>query len=292
MSDAQQHALFRVVHPGPRTSLQDAGRPGLKGIGIPVGGAMDLGQLGRLNQLFDQEPTTAAYEMLWAGLQLHCLRDCWIAYGGAAAGFLDDKPVASERTLWVREGQTLRLQATAGGLWSYLCTAGGWQGESWFGSKSVWPDSGMGRLLQKDDLLRATRSEPWHPPAGVAARFRKPEDGPATPSIRVVKGPQWQDFPPTAINRFFHTTWQVSNQSNRAGYRLQGEILETPAHQLISEPTVLGSIQVPRDGQPIVLLNDGPTIGGYHKIAVIHPDDLDRFRQTPPGQHLSFSLIS
>ena len=292
MNQAPSHAVFRVIHPGPRTSLQDAGRRGLKSLGIPQGGAMDPGIVTRLNRLFDQHPLTAAYEMLWAGLQLECLRDAWIAYGGAARGLLDARSVAAERTMLVRKGQTLQLQAEARGLWSYLSIAGGWCGDEWFGSQSVWPEGGMGTCLRENDWLGAASLSAWNPPEGVAARFLRPQAHRSNEPIRVQPGPQWSEFPSSSKHRFFQTTWQVSLQSNRAGFRLQGEKLEVPSHQLISEPTLLGSIQVPQDGQPIVLLNDGPTIGGYHKIAVNHRDDLDRFRQTPPGQHLQFSLIS
>lgn len=292
MNRASYHAIFRVIHPGPRTSLQDSGRRGLKNLGIPIGGAMDLGLVARLNQLFDQHPCSAAYEMLWAGLQLECLCDAWIAYGGAALGFLDARPVAAERTIRVKQGQNLHFRADPRGLWSYLSTAGGWHGERWFGSQSVWPEGRMGQCLRANELLCAASIDAWQTPAGVAARFLRPQAPAIHQPIRVSQGPQWQEFPASTRARFFQTTWQVSTHSNRAGFRLQGEKLETPSHQLISEPTLLGSIQIPRDGQPIVLLNDGPTIGGYHKIGVIHRDDLDRFRQTPPGQDVSFSLIS
>ena len=292
MNQAPRHAVFRVIHPGPRTSLQDAGRRAVKSMGIPQGGAMDQGLLMRLNQLFDQHPHTAAYEMLWAGLQLECMRDAWVAYGGAAQGLLDSRPVAAERTILVRKGQSLRFHANADGLWSYLSIAGGWCGDSWFGSQSVWPEGEMGACLREKDLLCMASLELWQPPAGIAARFLRPQVYNPDHPIRVHQGPQWHEFSPSSKQRFFETTWQVSIQSNRAGFRLQGEKLEVPSHQLISEPTLLGSIQVPTDGQPIVLLNDGPTIGGYHKIAVIHPDDLDRFRQTSPGQHLRFTLLS
>ncbi len=292
MSELSCRALFRVIHPGPRTSLQDTGRRGTKAMGIPPGGAMDLGILTRLNQLFDQPANTAAYEMLWAGLQLECLRDTWIAYGGAAQGFLDSRCIAAERTIFVKKGQNLQFQSRGSALWSYLSVAGGWRAEEWFGSRSVWPEGGMGRCLCRNDLLSTTISNAWKPPEGVAARFLIPHDHSLNQPIRVYQGPQWQEFPSPTIHRFFETTWKVSIQSNRAGFRLQGEKLAAPAHQLISEPTLTGSIQIPPDGQPIVLLNDGPTTGGYHKIAVIHRDDLDRFRQSPPGQQLCFHLIS
>ncbi len=292
VDDHPTNAVFRVLRAGPRTSLQDAGRRGMKWIGMPPGGAMDLGILERLNRLFDQHPHTAALEMLWAGLQLECLSDVWIAYGGAAKAFLERDPIDAERTIFVRYGKTLRFQADDSGLWSYLVLAGGWYGKSWYRSLSVWPEKGIGKSLEDHDLLFAASSDRWNPPRGIAARFSKPQDPPENCSIRVYPGPQWREFSESSKHHFFEISWEISMQISRAGYRLKGGKIETPSRQLISEPTLVGSIQIPPDGQPIVLLNDGPTIGGYHKIAMIHRDDLDRFRQMPPGQHVNFSLIS
>jgi 5-oxoprolinase (ATP-hydrolysing) subunit C len=291
MMEDHAPAVFRVLRAGPRTSLQDAGRAGLKCWGIPASGAMDLGVVEDLNRLFDQDPHTAAYEMLWAGVELLCLRDSWIAFGGAARGFLQNERVAAGRTIRVKSGQTLRLEADAGGLWSYLTIAGAWRGERWFGSQSVWPEGGMRSCLRMHDLLYRQSDRAWECPPGVNARFVSQAPTAGHDAIRVWKGPQWDAFATDAIEKFFLTEWRISEQSSRAGYRLQGSGIHAPSTQLISEPTLLGSIQVPGNGQPIVLLNDGPTIGGYHKIALIHPDDLDRFRQTPPGRNVRFTLI-
>lgn len=292
MLDRHTEAVFRVLRPGPRTCLQDAGRGGLKRWGIPASGAMDLGVVEDLNRLFDQELHTAAYEMLWAGVELLCLRDAWIAFGGAARGFLQNERVAAGRTIKIKSGQTLRLAADARGLWSYLTIAGGWQGGRWFGSQSVWPEGGMGACLCEHDFLYRQSSRAWECPTGVNARFITASPATSHDPIRVWKGPQWDGFETREIEKFFLTDWRISELSSRAGYRLQGPPLTTPTAQLISEPSILGTIQVPGNGQPIVLLNDGPTIGGYHKIALILPDDLDRFRQTPPGQHVRFILNS
>lgn len=283
-------ALFRVVHAGAMTGLQERGRAGLKSYGIPCGGAMDQAALARANRLFDQAPDTAAWEMLWGGLVIECLKDCWIAFSGDAQGWLNDKMVDADRTLHLRCGDVLRFRAAGKSLWTYLATPGGWQGPRWFGSQSVWPDGGMGQHLREGDFLFAASDHAWSLPAGIAARFLRPLKAEKSSPIRVAVGPQWHDFPPSSRELFLQSHWTISPQSNRAGFRLQGPALTAPAQELISEPTLLGSIQVPANGQPIILLNDGPTIGGYAKIAVIRPDDLDRLRRMPPGQSLHFSL--
>lgn len=285
-------ALFRVIHAGAMTSLQDGGRHGLKSYGIPPGGAMDLGALERLNRLFDQPKHRAAWEMLWASLSLQCLEDCWIAFSGDAMGFLDESPIAPERTIHVQCNQTLRFQARGQSLWTYLAVAGAWSGPAWFGSQSVWPEGGMGSWLKDGDLLESTETTPWQLPSFVAARLNPPHAIVEQAPFRVSPGPQWDDFSEPARAQFMQCEWRISPQSNRAGFRLQGPVLNVPSYELISEPTIVGSIQVPANGQAIVLLNDGPTIGGYAKIAVIHAEDLDRFRQLPPGRTIQFALLS
>lgn len=286
------HALFRVIHAGAITSLQDGGRIGLKQYGIPSGGAMDLRAIERLNRLFEQAPHTAAWEMLWASLYAECLSDCHIAYAGDAQGYLNEAPFPAERTTLVRRSDRLRFVAKGQLLWTYLSVGGGWAGPQWFGSQSTWPDGGMGRYLSDGDVLYSAAALAWRLPDGVSARFLRTENGGENAPFRVYAGPQWQDFPESSQAQLFSSEWRISEQSNRAGFRLQGPPLSVPAGQLLSEPTVLGSIQVPASGQPIVLLNDGPTVGGYAKIALLHPDELDRFRQSPPGRTLSFTLIT
>ncbi len=286
------NALFRVIHAGTMTALQDEGRMGLKAYGIPRGGAMDLVALERVNRLFDQDPNTAAWEMLWGGVELECINDCWIAYSGDSQGWLDGKAVDAERTVRVHRGETLRFMPQGKSLWTYLATPNGWYGPQWFSSQSVWPDGGMGKCMANGDFLYSSSQSEWSPITGVAARMLRPRLRHESSPFRISIGPQWDAFPDSSQQKFLHSEWHISPQSNRAGFRLQGPILQVPAQEIISEPTIVGSIQVPANGQPIVLLNDGPTIGGYSKIALIHTDDLDRFRQLPPGRAVQFSLSS
>ena len=283
--------IFRVITAGSRTTLQDGGRPGLKGYGIPCGGAMSITALTRLNSLFNKPPHSAAWEMLWGGVTLECLHDVCMAYHGNVQATVNDEEILHEKTIFVHCGDIVRFIARGNGLWSYFTIGGEWAGPSWFGSQSVWPEGGMGNLLQTGDVLCCAQSSLWQPPAGIAARYLTAEP-PYTESIRVHMGPQWENFSPEMQQQFFATSWRISLQCSRAGYRLEGPALDAPVQQLLSEPIIVGSIQVPPTGQPIVLLNDGPTIGGYHKIGVIAEGDLDHFRQMPPGTTVNFSLES
>jgi biotin-dependent carboxylase-like uncharacterized protein len=283
-------ACFRVLRAGAQTTLQDLGRPGLKDVGIPVGGVMDRQALARLNAILGNAPTAAAYEMLWGGLEVECLADCLMAYTGDVQGWIGAQAIPRDRTIALRAGDRCRFQAQGRCLWSYLSIAGGWASATWFGSASVWPLGGMGHALCDGDVLYAQDPTSSLPP-GIAARYAAPYPTHDVSPLRVWRGPQWELFSPAAREVFFSSTWSISQQSNRAGYRLSGPTIEVPTRQLISEPIRLGSIQVPADGQPIVLLNDGPTLGGYHKLALLHHDELDRFRQLLPNSSVSFCLI-
>jgi len=283
-------ACFRVLRAGASTTLQDAGRKGVKGLGIPVGGAMDQRALRRLNAVLANDAGCAAYEMLWGGLEGECLADCLIAYTGDVQGWVGAHPMERDRTIALRAGDRCHFRAHGKSLWSYLGIAGGWAAPQWFGSASVWPLGEMGQALREGDILYAQQPSATLPPS-IGARYAAPYPPDEEVPFRIWRGPQWELFAASARESLLSCPWTISLQSNRAGYRLSGPVIEVPAQQLISEPTLIGSIQVPADGQPIVLLNDGPTLGGYHKVALLHPDDLDRFRQLPPHSPLTFSLI-
>jgi allophanate hydrolase subunit 2 len=149
----------------------------------------------------------------------------------------------------------------------------------------------MGALLKAGDVLERYAGKIYPAHSAIKARYLEVEpriEGP----IVVRTGPQWDDFSEASRCRFLESTWQVSPQSSRAGYRLDGPQIDVPAGQMLSEPMLLGSIQVPSNGQPIVILNDGPTVGGYPKIALITEESLDQFRQSSPGTKIQFSLTT
>jgi antagonist of KipI len=110
--------------------------------------------------------------------------------------------------------------------------------------------------------------------------------------LRVWRGPQWDEFTEADRTFFFNRAWTVSSQSDRVGYRLTGEPLVTPHRSLLSEPVLPGTIQVPENGQPIVTMRDGPTVGGYAKLGLVEPTDLSWLAQCRPGQAVRFQLIS
>ena len=309
--------VLRILDLGLGVSLQDAGRPGFRRFGVPTSGTMDPVTAGWANRLLDNPPDAPVLELCLQGQRFEALRDGWIAVCGGS----HPRGRAPYRAFRVRAGETLDFGPGDSGVWSYLAVPGGFRAETFLGSRSANPRAGIGRTLRRGDLLLRNPATEWHPPSGVASRSVSPdqwatdqEPGP----LRVWPGPQWDQFDAESHHRLFETAWRVTSQCDRVGYRLQGDPdsrtgAERPSQaphaqphptpeprvhgglawtggSLISEPVLTGSIQVPADGQPIVTLHDGPTLGGYPKIAWVDPRDLPRLVQTRSGQPVRFIL--
>lgn len=283
--------VFEVISAGLSSSLQDRGRPFLKKWGIPPSGVMDQSAYRKLHALLDLPEQSAVVENMLGGLELRCLSDCWICHAGPGMVKHNGNVSTSLRTHQVAQNDRISVGHHAQGLWNYLAVEGGFAGDQWFGSRSIWPAGGMGHSLQVGDILSRYDLSSFPPHPSIKSRFLSNEPERLGP-ISVMRGPQWEDFPESSQSLFLESVWKVSAQSSRAGYRLDGPKLQVPVAQMLSEPTLLGSIQIPPNGQPIVLLNDGPTVGGYPKIAWITDANIDGFRQRSPGSTIEFSLIA
>ncbi len=294
MPDLLTNPLAKVIAAGVSMSLHDAGRLHAKKYGVPPCGAMDQRSMHLANRLLENPPDAAVYEIFGGGVKLCCLRPTWIAMTGAGHADIDGVPVSFHRTIRWEPGQELRIHASPSAIWTYLATCHGWQGDVFLGSRSVWPQAKMGRKCQAGDLLHAQSDLPWSLPDYVGGRITPPAEIPSilpthSPiALRCWRGPQYEQFDESSIKTFFQSIWKISLNSSRAGFRLDGPIVHPPLASMPSEPIILGSIQVPPSGSPIILLNDGPTIGGYPKIALIHRDDLDVLRQLPPLTPIHF----
>lgn len=313
--------VLRILEPGLGMSLQDTGRPGFRRFGVPTSGTMDPVTAAWANRLLDNPPDAPVLELCLQGQRLEALRDGWIAVCGGS----HPRGQAPYRAFRVRAGESLNFGPGDSGVWTYLAVPGGFRAEAFLGSRSTNPRAGIGRTLRSGDLLLRNPAGDWHPPSGVAARGVSPDQWVTdrdTRPLRVWPGPQWEQFDAESQRRLLETEWRVTSQSDRVGYRLQSDrdaqsgtnrpttprpgpnhdrtdkVPEPPAPgglawnggSLISEPVLTGSIQVPADGQPIVTLHDGPTLGGYPKIAWIDPRDLPRLVQRRPGQSVRFIL--
>jgi len=237
------------------------------------------------NRLLENLPTDPVLELCGRGHRFTALRDLWIAVAGAnvASG-------SRAMTQRLRAGECLEFPAgPLTGVWTYLAVSGGFAGPRCLGSVSSNPRAGLGRALRPGDILHGERpSQPAWPTA--IARRSFPALAPAPRALRVWPGPQWPLFPEPTRQAFFDRAWQVSMQCDRVGSRMAGIPLKIPRIEMVSEPVLPGSIQVPPDGLPIVTMPDGPTLGGYPKLAIVDPDDLSLLAQSPPGTTVLFQL--
>jgi biotin-dependent carboxylase-like uncharacterized protein len=279
--------VLEIISPGMGMALQDAGRPGWRRFGVAPAGVMDRHAAAAANRLLGNPPGAAVLELLMLGQRLRVLDDTWLALAGAArAGTLE--PWSARR---FERGEVLEFVPEAAGVWGYLAIPGGFSAPRWFGSVSVDPRNGMGSALRAGDGLFASAGELLVESAPSIGRrvLRDDErrDYARPPALDLLAGPQWAGFPAAAREALVGQTWTVSGQSDRSGYRLEGEALE-PAPAILSEPVLPGSLQVPANGLPIVTLNDGPTVGGYPKIAILRDSQRDWMVQCRPGKDVRF----
>jgi len=277
---------------GPASSVQDGGRPGAQRYGLTPSGAMDRLALAAANTLVENPAFAAAIE-IGPFSAAFTARDGAVRVGLAGAPRNADiagRAVVFDTSMMLADGETLTLGFARGGSFSYLAIEGGIAGELMFGSLSVNARAGLGspypRPLQTGDELQTTAAS-----GAAERRIDLPQlvDGP----IRVVLGPQDDEFGDDAKNLFLDSEWKISATSDRMGYRLEGPVIKhLHGHNIVSDGTVNGSIQVPGNGAPIVLMPDRGTSGGYPKIATVISADLGRFAQIPAGRGFRFKAVS
>lgn len=281
-----------VVTAGPATSVQDAGRFGAQRYGLTTSGAMDRVSLAMANCLAGNPPFAAAIEVGPFGASFTARNGAVrVALSGAArVADIAGLPLLLNETALIAEGETLKLGAARNGMFSYLAIEGGIAGEPVFGSLSVNARADLGspfpRPLQVGDTLDVGIAQ-----VAPYERALDTFDIPPTP-IRVVMGPQDDEFG-AACEVFLNSDWRISATSDRMGYRLEGpKVVHPGGHNIVSDGAVHGSIQVPGNGQPIVLMADHGTTGGYPKIATVISADLGRFAQMQSGATIRFKAIS
>jgi 5-oxoprolinase (ATP-hydrolysing) subunit C len=276
---------------GPASSVQDGGRHGAQRYGLTTSGAMDRLALAAANTLLGNAPLAAAIEISPFGAAFTA-RDgaVRVALVGASRSVdIAGRAVAIDSSMTISDGETLSLGFARGGAFSYLAIEGGVAGEEMFGSLSVNTRAGLGspypRPLQAGDEFET------RPASGGGERRIELPPVPSGP-IRVVLGPQDDEFSDDAKALFLDSDWKVSSTSDRMGYRLEGPAIKhLHGHNIVSDGTVDGSIQVPGNGAPIVLMPDRGTTGGYPKIATVITADLGRLAQTQPGTAFRFSAV-
>ncbi len=291
------HPLCRVLMPGLYTTIQDRGRIGYMHLGVGRAGAADPHSLHRANAMLGNAPGAAALEMTALGAQVEFLADALIALAGAEAQpLVDGRPVDPRHPVAIEAGQHLSFGAFHSGLRAYLAVAGGFDAPVIMGSRSTDTVAGFGGLLGaplKPGTVLGRATSP--PPAGDGSVACADEPAQGIFRVRTVPGPQSDHFPERSRRILEEDTFIVSGDSNRMGLRLSGE-RTIPHNQLgpevISEGIAPGSIQVPGDGNPIVMGSNAQTTGGYAKIGVVIRNDLARLGQAQPGDRVRFQLIS
>ncbi len=278
-----------VLRALPATTIQDLGRPGLLHLGVPCSGAADRPAARRANQLVGNPDGAAVIEATLGGMTLRFEHDAVFALTGAPApSRLDDAAIATGVPHRVRAGQVLKLGVPGSGLRTYVAVGGGIDTEPVLGSRSTDTLLGIGPApLRAGDEL----------PIGAAVRAAEPlitrlDEPPAAdpPLLHVVIGPREDQLTRAALATLLVASYTVTPQADRVGMRLAGPRLDwaVPGEQLPSEPLAPGSIQVPPDGRPIVLLVDHPSVGGYPVVAVLSDAALAAAAQLRPGRLVGF----
>ncbi len=285
---------FEVVQPGILTLIQDAGRFGQHAIGLTTGGPLDPEAYDLCNRLLQNTANGTVLEVSFGGLHLRTTVDTFICVTGANMPLRINN---HEQPLWqvhrVSAGDTIALDFAVAGCRSYLGVAGGFDIPPVFGSSATVVREKLGGLggdkLQVGDILPcATHTErrSLYLPLTRQPRYQH------TITVRVMPGYQEAHFSRLQQRRFFSHQYTVSDRCDRMGYRLEGPAIECDIEGILSEGICYGAIQVPADGQPIVLLKDRQTIGGYPKIGSALSLDAAKLSQLTPGGTVHFAPIS
>jgi biotin-dependent carboxylase-like uncharacterized protein len=284
-----------IISPGGFTTIQDRGRFGYQNMGIPVSGVLDVYAFTLANLLVGNKDNTAVMELTVLGPSFEIQQAMDIALTGAQMGIrINDRPMEQWRSLRVKPGDHVAIGQVRSGCRAYLAVSGGFRVPEVMGSFSTYAGGRIGgfkgRPLEKADALE-TRD------VCLLKTVRTIPDSflPVYPSqavIRAIPGPQ-DDYFDDGLHMLFQSEYTVTAKADRMGYRLQGNaipIREGMPKSIVSEPAVPGSIQIPADEQPIILLVE-QTVGGYAKIATVISSDLPRVAQTTPGDTICFECI-
>ncbi len=295
---AEARPVLEMVRPGLRAVVQDGGRRAVAGIGVPSAGPADPVSFHLANRLVGNDADAAAVEVTGGDAGVRCLRDCHVGVVGAAPNVrIDGTTEDHGRLLPLRAGQQLHIGRIHGGCRTYLSVAGGILGPMWFGSAATDELTGLGPgPLRVGAVLHAGR---WTPPLGdhLSAGSATVLDGAAPVALRILPGPHAECFAPDALTQLAAATFEVQSASNRVGMRLRtAEGVPTAwcaatGGALDSQGVVTGAVQVPPDGDPVILLPDHATLGGYPVLGVVVAADHGRLGQCAPGTRVRFVPI-
>jgi len=285
--------VIAIVKPGLLTTIQDLGRPGLAHLGVARSGALDAPALARANALVGNRATAAGLETTLTGVTLRAEADVTVAVTGASAPVtVDGVAVGLDTAVPLPAGATLQVGPARTGVRSYVAFAGGITVAPVLGSRSTDTLSGLGPPAMRAGYVIPIGRPAAEPEVDQPALFPVPDSAIAAElTVRLRLGPRDGWFTSQAVQALLAQPYVLSVKSNRVGARLSGpELTRAVAAELPSEGIVLGAVQVPADGQPLIFLADHPTTGGYPIIGVVERDDLPLIAQARPGTKVRFTL--
>ncbi|MFB5253499.1 biotin-dependent carboxyltransferase family protein [Bacillus mycoides] len=299
-----------VLHAGMFTTVQDLGRSHYQQYGVPVGGAMDKNALRMINMLVGNEENEAGLEITIMGPKLLIKKTTLLAIGGAdMEPLLNGERIPLWRPVLAEEGSMLCLGKAKSGCRAYVTFAGGINIDRTMGSKSTYIRAALGgiegRMLKKGDyfqigtgaevgsrFIRNLQEEEriktkWAICNNTLPKYKK------QPILRVITDFEYDQFTEESIKSFFSKEYKVSKYADRMGYRLDGDVLNRVEEiEILSSPVTFGTIQVPNGGQPIILMADRQTTGGYPRIGNVISVDLPLLAQLKPGDYVTFEKIT
>ena len=285
---------LRVLQPGILSLLQDSGRAGKHRIGLTSGGPLDPQAFNYCNRLLQNPAGATAVEISFGGLHLEAEIDTSICLTGAAMPLhINDRPQPGWEVLPVSAGDKITVDFAEHGCRGYLGVAGGFAVPHSFGSSATVMREHIGGL--NGGKIEAGDSLPCSPSKSRRKLYLPPAQQPRyhdIVTVRVIPGYQQAHFSRYQQRRFFSQAYIVSERCDRMGYRLEGPAIECDVQGILSEGICFGAIQIPADGQPIVLLNDRQTIGGYPKIGSALSLDCAQLAQLSPGGTVHFAAIT
>ncbi|WP_445767139.1 5-oxoprolinase subunit C family protein [Rheinheimera sp.] len=285
---------FSVIAPGVLSLLQDSGRFGQSALGLTTGGPMDAPSAAWANRLLGNNTNATLIECSVGGLQLRANMPSFIVVTGATLPLSINGKTAEQWTVHqVQAGDVIELGMVSQGLRAYVAVAGGFSIAPQFGSTATVLREGIGGLsgnkLQAGDTLSAqtvNKLQRQRLPARYRPQFNQ------TLTLRLIEGYQASSFSSTERQRFYLHRYTVTPQADRMGYKLNGTAIKCQQRSLLSEGICYGAVQIPPDGQPIVLLNDRQTLGGYPKMGSVLSLDCALLAQAGAGTEVYFTPIS
>ncbi len=279
---------LRVIKVGPLSTIQDEGRFGYRQYGIPQSGAMDIRALHNVNHLVSNGPGWPVIETAIQGIKLEALEETTIAVTGAITSIeINDQQLPMNTSHQLSKGDILTISKPLDGVYSYLGIGGKLKANEDFGSTSTYLMAGFGgiegRALKKGDVLETKEGKPFE--NHVIKREIETKE---VETIRIMKGPEWKllkDLPERTI-------FQVDPSSNRMGIRLIGNPLDMISGEVLSSAVIPGTIQLPPNGIPLILMNDCQTTGGYPRIGKVVEEDMGRLAQLNPMHRLRLKVIA